>query len=122
MTALALLTGIRIGCARVRSIREQCPRVSARSCVVNKRDVDRPVLVGQLCVCELQCWCVYQLIYTYRILVARARFNVHICICTVWLWVVVCTCMYIRVSRCRCGRRGSARAPLRWLYYKVYAS
>ena len=53
---------------------------TARLRVVDQRDVDRPVLVGQLCVCELQCWCVYELIYTYRILVARARLRVHVCI------------------------------------------
>ena len=53
---------------------------TTRLCVVDQRDVDRPVLVGQLCVCESQCWCVYELIYTYRILVARARLRVHVCI------------------------------------------
>lgn len=69
--------------------------------VVDQRDVDRSVLVGQLCVCESQCWCVYELIYTYRILVARARLRVHVCIYVHGVWccgfVIVRYDMYVYV-------------------------
>ena len=71
-------------------------------------------------------------IYIYNFGRARAFTCTHMyvmlgkpcCVYVTCIFIYICMsmCVYVGVCECRFGRRGSARAPLRWLYYKVYAS